>query len=259
MNPFLVATSLVLGMFLSMMLFMEIGRRIGVAGLAREPDGQPKGIGSSGGAIFGLLGLVIAFTFSGAVGRFEDRRHLITEEANNIGTAWLRIDLLPVEVQPGMRDLFRRYLDARLETYKLLQDETARNLKIAESLSLQEEIWKTTVGNMHKPGAAGSAPMLLPQALNAMIDITTSRVVAARNHPPQVIFMLLPVLMLIGAMLVGFDMAANKQRQWLHMAAFAAVMSLVAYMIIDIEFPRLGLIRIDAADLVLIELRQSMK
>lgn len=95
-DPILVAASLLLAMFVSMMLFMEIGRRIGVAGFAREPDGQPKGIGSSEGAIFGLLGLVLAFAFSGAVGRFEDRRHLITEEANNIGTAWLRIDLLPV-------------------------------------------------------------------------------------------------------------------------------------------------------------------
>ena len=259
MNPFLIAALFVLAMFVSMMLFMEIGRRIGIAGIAREPDGQSKGIGSSEGAIFGLLGLVLAFTFSGAAGRFEDRRHLITEEANNIGTAWLRIDLLPVEAQPGMRDRFRRYLDARLDTYKLVQDETARNLKIAESVSLQEEIWKTAVDNMQKPGAAGSAPMLLPQALNAMIDITTTRTVASRAHPPLVIFLLLPVLMLIGAMLVGFGMAANKQRQWLHMAAFAAVMSLVVYMIIDIEFPRLGLIRVDAADLVLIELRQSMK
>jgi hypothetical protein len=259
MNPFLIAALFVLAMFASMMLFMEIGRRIGIAGIEREPDGQPKGIGSSEGAIFGLLGLVLAFTFSGAAGRFEDRRHLITEEANNIGTAWLRIDLLPVEAQPGMRDRFRRYLDARLDTYKLVQDETARNLKIAESVSLQEEIWKTAVDNMQKPGAAGSAPMLLPQALNAMIDITTTRTVASRAHPPLVIFLLLPVLMLIGAMLVGFGMAANTQRQWLHMAAFAAVMSLVVYMIIDIEFPRLGLIRVDAADLVLIELRQSMK
>jgi hypothetical protein len=259
MNPFLIAALFVLAMFASMMLFMEIGRRIGIAGIAREPDGQPKGIGSSEGAIFGLLGLVLAFTFSGAAGRFEDRRHLITEEANNIGTAWLRIDLLPVEAQPAMRDRFRRYLDARLDTYKLVQDETARNLKIAESVSLQEEIWKTAVDNMQKPGASGSAPMLLPQALNAMIDITTTRTVASRAHPPLVIFLLLPVLMLIGAMLVGFGMAANTQRQWLHMAAFAAVMSLVVYMIIDIEFPRLGLIRVDAADLVLIELRQSMK
>lgn len=258
MNPLLAAASLVLAMFVSMILFMEIGRRIGVAGLAREPDGQPKGIGPSEGAIFGLLGLVIAFTFSGAAGRFEDRRDLITEEANNIGTAWLRIDLLPAEAQPGMRDLFRRYLDARLETYKLVHDETAKNLKIAKSTALQEEIWKTTVGNMHKPGAAGSAPMLLPQALNAMIDITTTRMVATRNHPPQVIFLLLPVLILIGAMLVGFNMAANKHRQWMHMTAFAAVMSLVVYVIIDIEFPRLGLIRVDAADIVLTELRQSM-
>lgn len=259
MTPLLFAISLVLALFVSVMLFMEIGRRIGVARLARKSEGQAKGIGPSEGAIFGLLGLVIAFTFSGAAGRFDDRRSLITEEANSIGTAWLRIDLLPREVQPEMRDLFRRYLDARLETYALARDESALKVKITESTALQEEIWKLAVANLQKPGAAVSAPMLLPQALNAMIDIMTSRLAATRNHPPQIIFLLLPALILIGAMLVGFDMSPNKSRQWLHMAAFAAVMSIVVYVIIDIEFPRLGLIRVDAADQLLLELRQSMK
>ena len=64
--------------------------------LARDPEGLAKGTGAAEGAVFGLLGLILAFSFSGAATRFEQRRHLITEEANAIGTAYLRLDLLPL-------------------------------------------------------------------------------------------------------------------------------------------------------------------
>ena len=73
---------------------------------SRDPDGLAKGSGAAEAAVFGLLGLLIAFTFSGAASRFEDRRHLITEEANAIGTAYLRIDLLPGDAQPASASCF---------------------------------------------------------------------------------------------------------------------------------------------------------
>ena len=60
------------------------------------------------------LGLLIAFTFSGATSRFEARRHLLTEEANAIGTAYLRLDLLPATAQPELRRMMRAYVDARM-------------------------------------------------------------------------------------------------------------------------------------------------
>lgn len=63
------------------------------------------------------MGLMVAFTFSGAATRFDERRHLLVQEANDIGTAYLRIDLLPAANQPAMRDLFRRYLDLRISGY----------------------------------------------------------------------------------------------------------------------------------------------
>ena len=80
------------GLFLGLLLMMEAGRRLGVRRLAADPEGARAGIGAVEGAVFALLGLLIAFTFSGAASRFDDRRHLVAEEANAIGTAWLRID-----------------------------------------------------------------------------------------------------------------------------------------------------------------------
>jgi hypothetical protein len=113
MNLTLIALLTSVGLFLGILAFLEIGRRIGIMRLAHNPEGLAKGGSAAEGAVFALLGLLIAFTFSGAASRFEDRRHLITEEANDIGTAYLRIDLLPSDTQPELRELFRRYTDLR--------------------------------------------------------------------------------------------------------------------------------------------------
>ena len=97
--------ALTLGLFLGLVLSMESGLRLGRRWLARNPGGLPSGMGAAEGAIFGLMSLLIAFSFSGAASRFEARKHLITSEANAIGTAYLRLDLLPPAVQPGLKQL----------------------------------------------------------------------------------------------------------------------------------------------------------
>ena len=246
-------------LFFGMLIFSEVGRRIGIARLAHGSQGLAKGAGAAEAAVFGLLGLIMAFTFSGAASRFEARRHLITSEANAIGTAYLRIDLLPGDAQPEIRELFRRYLDTRSATYLNAGDQTATKAKLAEVAALQGEIWTKAFTACRRKEAPAQAAMLLLPALNEMIDITTTRVMATRNHPPLVVFLLLGGLSLVGALLVGYDTSPNKVRSWLHMVVFAAIMSMAVYVIVDLEFPRLGLIRVDSADQVLIELRKSMR
>src|SRR5262245_2583696 len=157
-------------LFLGMLVLIEIGRRVGVRRLARDPEGARTGISAVEGSLFGLLGLLIAFTFSGAHRPFDARRQLITQEANAIGTAWLRIDLLPADVQPGMRDLFRRYLDSRLETYRKLPDIAAAQTELAHSITLQGEIWTKSVEAV-KAGAPGPSGSLVLNALNSMFDV----------------------------------------------------------------------------------------
>ncbi len=255
----LVASSLALGLMLGMLVLLEIGRRIGNRRLANDPEGARAGTGTVEGAVFALLGLLIAFTFSGAASRFDARRDLIVQETNAIGTAYLRLDLLPAGAQPALRDLFRRYVDSRLETYRKMPDLRAVKLEFDRSIALQGEIWTQAVAAGRLEGAPPPAAMLLLPALNDMIDITTTRTMAVRMHPPLVIFAMLFGLGLVSALLAGYGMAGGKSRNWLHMIGFAAVMAVAVYVILDIEFPRLGLIRVDAFDQALVELRASMK
>jgi len=92
-----------ISLFLGMLVLLEVGRRVGTRRLRKDPEGARTGISAVEGSMFGLLGLLIAFTFSGAASRFDARRQLITEEANDIGTAYLRIALLP-EAAERLRD-----------------------------------------------------------------------------------------------------------------------------------------------------------
>jgi hypothetical protein len=259
MDLALIAALSTVCLFFGMLIFSEIGRRIGIARLARDPEGLTKGVGAAEGAVFGLLGLLLAFTFSGAASRFEDRRHLIVTEANAIGTAYLRIDLLPGDAQPEMKELFRRYLDVRSATYRDAKDQIATKARLAEGAALQGDIWTKAVIASQRPDASPRAAMLLLPALNEVIDITATRAMATQNHPPLIIFLLLGGLSLIGALLVGYATSPNKDRSWLYTVFFAAILSLTVYVIVDLEFPRLGLIRVDAADQVLIDLRKSMQ
>ncbi|HRD67278.1 MAG TPA: DUF4239 domain-containing protein [Candidatus Competibacter sp.] len=246
-------------LFFGMLALLEIGRWIGNHRLEKDAQGARAGTGTIEGAVFALLGLLIAFTFSGAASRFDARRALIVEETNDIGTAYLRLDLLPASAQPALRDLFRRYVDSRLETYRKLPDIDAAKVELAQSTALQGEIWTQAIAAGRLENASPSATMLLLPALNQLIDITTTRTMAARMHPPLAIFAMLYGLALASALLAGYGMAGSKSRNWLHIIGFAAIMATAVYVIIDIEFPRLGLIRVDTFDQALVDLRASMK
>jgi len=259
MNHVLTALSITFSLFLGMLLLLDIGRRIGVRRRAQDPEGAGVGTGTVDGAVFALLGLLVAFTFSGAASRFDVRRALIVEEANMIGTAYLRLDLAPASTQPALRDLFRRYVDSRLETYRKIPDVEAVKAEWERSIQLQGEIWTQAVAAGRLEGAPPSFTMLLLPALNQMIDITTTRAMTIRMHPPIIIFLMLFGLALAGALLAGYSMAGGKSRDWLHMLAFAAVLAVAVYVIIDIEYPRLGLIRVDDFDQLLVNVRASMK
>lgn len=246
-----------ISLFLGMLILQEVGRRFGLSRRLSDPEGSEKGIGAIEGAVFGLLGLMIAFTFSGAASRFEDRRHLITEEANDIGTAYLRIDLLPVSVQPQMRQLFRDYLDSRLETYRHASHKDEAMKIYSKSVAIQERIWNLAIQNCNSDSAYDDACKLLIPSLNDMIDITTTRLMATLIHPPMIIFLLMGLMCLLSSLLAGYGMS-SKSRNLMHMVIFAAIMCVTVYIILDMEYPRVGFITVENADQALIDLRKSM-
>jgi len=243
-------------LFIGMLLAQELGLRIGRRRLEADGESSRAGLGAVEGAVFGLMGLMIAFAFHGAASRFEVRRGLVVDEANAIGTAYLRIDVLPPEAQPKLRDLFRRYTDTRIEVYRRLPDISAAREALARAAALQGEIWAAGVEAVRQSPQSG---MLLLPALNAMFDITTTRTMALETHPPLLVFGMLGFLALACALLAGYGMAGARRRSVLHVVGFAMILTLTVYVILDYEFPRVGVIRIDAFDRVLLDVRQSMR
>jgi hypothetical protein len=170
----------------------------------------------------------------------------------------LRLDLLPKGAQPTLRELFGQYLDARLDVYRKLPDIEAAKAALITSTHLQDEIWTQAVNASRLADSHPDAGKLLLPALNAMIDITTTREMAANLHPPAIIFMLLFTLGLGCSLFAGYGMATSP-RSCLHILGFIAVTVITVIVILDIEYPRKGLFRADAYDQVLIHLRENMR
>jgi hypothetical protein len=115
----------------------------------------------------------------GAASRFDDRRQLIVQEVNAIGTAWLRIDMLPPEARSPIQDGFRRYLDARLAAYRKLPDIAAAKQELANARRIQEEVWAKAT-DVCRTEAGAPARILLIPAMNEMFDIAEARTLATR-------------------------------------------------------------------------------
>lgn len=246
-------------LFLIMLLVLETGRRIGKRYYSMEESDHHRGnriLVES--AIYGLLGLLIAFTVSGAANRFDARRTLTVQEANAIGTAYLRLDLLPAAAQPELRRKFRRYAEARLAVFRLLPNFEASNAEAVRANELQRSIWNEVIAAL--PGVPQSATLMLLPALNEMFDITSSRAIAGQAHTPLVILCALAVLALFCCLLAGYGLAGeNPLGSALRMIGFALIVTLTIFVILDLDYPRVGLIRLDYADQALIDVLAGMR
>ncbi len=259
MSPttFLVANvGLAVTLFIALLALQEVGRRAGRARAERTHGESREGLGSIEGAVYGLLGLLLAFTFSGAASRFEARRGMILDEAKAIQTAYQRLDLLPADARPPLRAKLATYLDARLAAQSAAKGLDAAWEALDRSRRLRQELWSDAVAATQ---AAGSpAPQLILPTLNNAFEVATTRAAVIYAHPPVALYAMLIGLALVAAFLVGNAMGARGSRDGLHMVAYAGVLAVVIFVIVDLEFPRLGFIRVDDSDRVLIELRQTM-
>ncbi len=241
-----------------MLVSMLWGRRLGRRAFAAAPNARPAGLGTVETVAFALLGLLLAFTFSGAATRLDLRRAQIVEEANDIGTAWLRLDTLAPADRVRLREVFRRYVDARIATYQALGSEAFLDeaaAAYARSVTIQQELWTgATAAVTDRPAAT---VVLLP-ALNAMFDIAATRRAAMLMHPPIVIYVVLVLLSFICSFLVGYEMGASDVMSWAHVVMHTLLLTATLYVILDFEYPRLGLIRIDSFDDLIVQVRASM-
>jgi hypothetical protein len=170
----------------------------------------------------------------------------------------LRLDLLPAAEQPKLREAFRNYVDSRIATYKLLPDVDAARKELARSQQMQNEIWAKAIAATRLPGSQPGVGLLVIPALNDMFDISATRVAATMIHPPMIIYFMLIGLAFASALLAGYQSVGEKGHDLMRRIGFAAIIALTVYVILDIEYPRLGFVRLDGMDQLLISVRAGM-
>jgi hypothetical protein len=247
-----ISLALACALFVVVFGFVQLGRRVGAA-----RDQASRGAVAVEGAIFALMGLLIAFTFSAAQSRLDMRRRLLIDEVNAIGTAYLRVDLLPAAAQPQLRNDFRAYTDSRLAFYREFQMGRVAEAERARTVGLGRQIWRHTTAAVEASRDPRVPSMLIP-SVNEMIDLEAARIAARHIHAPVPIFVLLIVLAFACALFAGVGIGRKAIDSRLYPLAFAALLTVTVFVIVDMEFPRYGLIRVDALDSLLVEVRAGM-
>lgn len=230
--------------FSLIIIFYLIGYYSRQIAIKKNPNSSRE-LGSIAGTTLGLLGLLLAFTFSMSSSRYDKRREIIVEEANNIGTAVLRADLYPDSTRQLLRKNFKEYVNARLDLYNAGMNVELAILRYKKADSLGSVLWNITTNDAKINNNILRTAQMIP-ALNAMIDITTTRSAASLATVPDSIMYFLFILCFSSAFLLGYD-NTNKV-DWIIVTGFSLMLSLTIFNIIDLDRPRSGIIKMDQAN-----------
>ena len=248
---------LVLMVFFLIILFNWLGFRYKKKLLHKYPGEISESLGAVEGSILGVLALLLGFTFSLALGKFETRREITVEEANDIGTAILRCDMYPDSVRNPLRADFKEYVEARLDYYKAGVDEKKISQSLVKATGISDRIWKRAALHSQETDKTVRSMQMIP-ALNNMIDIVTTRDASRISKVPPLILWILLVLVLTSAFILGSDYN-GKRRNKILILGYAIVMTLTLNLINELNRPRRGLINLNAVEQKMIDLRELVK
>ena len=209
------------------------------------PEPADEGIGHILSGALVLLGLLIAFTFAAASDRFDTRRLLVVEEANAVHTTYLRIQALDDAPKAALSQLMVQYVHARRDWFLAGEDDALVARAEAETDALQKRMWTVTLAVVRANPTATINPSLL-QTTNEMFDLAASQRAALDARVPISILRALLVFALIAAALMGYALTKGT-RQLVASAALNAALSLAICLILDIDRPRSGAVRVSQA------------
>jgi prepilin signal peptidase PulO-like enzyme (type II secretory pathway) len=240
--------------FLAMLIVgVEVGYR-GHRWLARRRE---DGVVHGGqdyllSAVLGLLALLLGFTFSLALNRYDARRELVVQEANAIGTTWLRVQILEEPNRAAMSALLRRYVDARIAWSEADRDPAV----LARANALQGQLWTAT-------GAAvrgDSSPLLsrgMMDAMNESFDLASARTAARAAHVPIQVLGVLILYSALSTVMLGYILAGGGQPHRVATGLLLVLLTLALVMIVDLDRPRGGAIHVSQQPLY--DLKASMR
>lgn len=233
------------------LLAFEGGFRFGRVIRTKVDETAKSWISTIDAAILGVLALLLGFTFSMSLSRFDLRKQLVIEEANAIGTTYLRAQLLPEPYMTEISDLLRQYVDVRLEGTKPGKLHDA----IVRSEQLHNQLWLRAV-DISKKASSPIIVSLFLNSLNEMIDFHDKRLSAFENRVPQMVLILLLVCGTITVLVTGYGCGLGNQRNFVPAAMMSIILAMVILVIMDLDQPGRGFIRVSQQSLI--RLQQSL-
>ncbi len=240
---------IVLGLFVLMLLSMEIGVRSGRRKKAIAPEAitQANAVLAS---MLGLLALLLAFTFSAALQRYEDRSQAVVAEANAIGTAYLRAKLLPGGMHDEVQSLLRDYLDMRIQEGRVVTaDPVVREPLLQQADLMAAQLW----GHAVKAAQQDAGPVtsgLFIQSLNGLIDAYGTRNATLNRHVPEIVLFLMFATIVMTTATLGYASGIAGHRVTLAAFVLVVLIALVVYLIVDLDRPRRGSIQVSQESLL---------
>jgi hypothetical protein len=248
------ALALCIFLFIGMMIMVALGRYAGK--IWRKEEGEPRGgVNSLLGALFALFGFILAFTFGMSGNRYENVRNVTVEEANDIGTAVLRSDLYSDSVRNAFLTDFKTYLEARIAYFDNVADTVLFLKAKVNAAKAGNALWARAMQQSKLPNMLIPSNNMIP-ALNSMFDIATTREVVLKARVPDVIVYMLFILALASSFIAGFTSLAIRHKDWIVVAGFALLSSMIIYITLDLGRPLRGIIKADVGEQAILDLRK---
>jgi hypothetical protein len=235
---------------------MELAFRAGRRHSPRTDDALRSHVGALQAALLGLLALLLGFNFAMAVARFDARKALLQEEVSAINTTYLRAQLLPPRERQEVMELLKAYVAARVEFMKAVIDQALIEAAIASAARVEAQLW-TVAGRMaeQNPGAVPTG--LFIQSVNEMINVNDKRRAALDNHVPETVLHLLFAVALVALGFIAYGHGLTGRPRHGATVIFAVLIGVVLTVIIDLDRPRRGLIRVSEDGMV--RLQESLE
>lgn len=242
--------------FILLAVAAELGFRLQRWLDRRSPGREHKGgSGQILGVALGLMSLLLSFTFSLAINRYDTRRALVLEEANAIGTAWQQADILPEPFRASLVEPLRDYTGVRIAFFEAGNDQSKLADVERRTGVLQVRLWAATsrVVDAH-PNRNQSAALM--NAMNHAFDLAPARKIALAARIPTAVLASLSVLLLASAVMLGAVLGGNGRRHALLSSLLLVLLASTITLIIDIDRPRQHHVRVNQAPLL--DLRLAM-
>jgi hypothetical protein len=243
--------------FFLILLFNWAGYKFKKRQLEKYPGRVPENLGSVEGSMLGAMALLLGFTFSIAISKFETRRQITVDESNDISTALLRCDMYPDSVRNPLRADFKEYIETRIAYYAVGDDEKKIKQELLKAREISDRIWKRVAFQAQNRDNIAITAQMIP-AVNAMIDIVTTRDASRISRVPRLVLFVLLGLVLISSFVLGSDYNGKKRNRIL-IFSYALAMTLTLDLITELDRPRAGLINLHAIEQKMIDLRELVQ